>query len=84
VGVRNAGIVKERQRFRALACQHGASLALHPEAFTMFRNSRDVDLFIYVDKHADRRGMRDRYLRGAVPLVNNDRRVDMHPRRRAE
>lgn len=26
--------------------QHGVKLALHPEAFTMFRNSRDVDLFM--------------------------------------
>jgi sugar phosphate isomerase/epimerase len=26
--------------------QRGVRLALHPEAFTMFRNSRDVDLFM--------------------------------------
>jgi sugar phosphate isomerase/epimerase len=30
----------------AVAAKYGASLALHPEAFTMFRNSRDVDLFM--------------------------------------
>lgn len=28
------------------ASKHGVTLALHPEAFTMFRNSRDVDLFM--------------------------------------
>ena len=28
------------------ALKHGVKLALHPEAFTMFRNSRDVDLFM--------------------------------------
>jgi sugar phosphate isomerase/epimerase len=28
------------------AAHHGVTLALHPEAFTMFRNSRDVDLFM--------------------------------------
>lgn len=28
------------------ALKHGVRLALHPEAFTMFRNSRDVDLFM--------------------------------------
>src|SRR5436189_976056 len=26
--------------------KHGVKLALHPEAFSMFRNSRDVDLFM--------------------------------------
>lgn len=30
----------------AVAAQHGVSLALHPEAFTVFRNARDVDLFM--------------------------------------
>ncbi|MDQ4045429.1 MAG: sugar phosphate isomerase/epimerase, partial [Chloroflexota bacterium] len=28
------------------ASKHGVTLALHPEAFTMFRSSRDVDLFM--------------------------------------
>lgn len=30
----------------AAAAKYGVTLALHPEAFTMFRNSRDVDLFM--------------------------------------
>jgi sugar phosphate isomerase/epimerase len=30
----------------AATLRHGVKLALHPEAFTMFRNSRDVDLFM--------------------------------------
>jgi sugar phosphate isomerase/epimerase len=30
----------------AAAAQHGVTLAMHPEAFTMFRSSRDVDLFM--------------------------------------
>lgn len=30
----------------AKAAEYGVALALHPEAFTMFRNSRDVDLFM--------------------------------------
>jgi sugar phosphate isomerase/epimerase len=33
-------------RAGAAAAKHGVQLALHPEAFTMFRNSRDVDLFM--------------------------------------
>jgi len=30
----------------AASARHGVSLALHPEAFTVFRNSRDVDLYM--------------------------------------
>lgn len=30
----------------AAAAHHGVSLALHPEAFTVFRNARDVDLYM--------------------------------------
>jgi len=30
----------------AVAARHGIHLALHPEAFTIFRNARDVDLFM--------------------------------------
>lgn len=33
-------------RMAAATMQHGVKLALHPEAFSMFRNSRDVDLFM--------------------------------------
>lgn len=33
-------------RAGAATLRHGVTLALHPEAFTMFRNSRDVDLFM--------------------------------------
>ncbi|MEN9933553.1 MAG: Inosose dehydratase [Chloroflexota bacterium] len=33
-------------RMGAAAMRHGVRLALHPEAFSMFRNSRDVDLFM--------------------------------------
>lgn len=30
----------------AATLKHGVRLALHPEAFSMFRNARDVDLFM--------------------------------------
>ncbi len=30
----------------AIAARHGVALALHPEAFTVLRNARDVDLFM--------------------------------------
>lgn len=33
-------------RMGAATLQHGVKLALHPEAFSMFRNSRDVDLLM--------------------------------------
>ncbi len=33
-------------RMGAATLKHGVRLALHPEAFSMFRNSRDVDLFM--------------------------------------
>ncbi|MEZ4865809.1 MAG: sugar phosphate isomerase/epimerase [Caldilineaceae bacterium] len=33
-------------RMAAATMKHGVKLALHPEAFSMFRNSRDVDLFM--------------------------------------
>jgi sugar phosphate isomerase/epimerase len=33
-------------RMATVTVQHGVTLALHPEAFSMFRNSRDVDLFM--------------------------------------
>jgi len=33
-------------RMAATTMQYGVKLALHPEAFSMFRNSRDVDLFM--------------------------------------
>jgi sugar phosphate isomerase/epimerase len=33
-------------RMGYMTLKHGVKLALHPEAFTMFRNSRDVDLFM--------------------------------------
>ncbi len=33
-------------RMAAVTMQYGVKLALHPEAFSMFRNSRDVDLFM--------------------------------------
>jgi sugar phosphate isomerase/epimerase len=33
-------------RIGYLTLKHGVKLALHPESFSMFRNSRDVDLFM--------------------------------------
>lgn len=33
-------------RMGYIALQYGVKLAVHPEAFSMFRNSRDVDLFM--------------------------------------
>ena len=33
-------------RATGAAAKHGVSLSLHPAAFTMFRNARDVDLMI--------------------------------------
>jgi len=33
-------------RMGYMTLKHGVKLALHPEAFSMFRNSRDVDLFM--------------------------------------
>ena len=33
-------------RMGYVALQHGVKVAVHPEAFSMFRNSRDVDLFM--------------------------------------
>ena len=33
-------------RMGATAIKYGVKIALHPEAFSMFRNSRDVDLFM--------------------------------------
>ena len=33
-------------RMGAICARHGVTLALHPEAFTVLRNARDVDLFM--------------------------------------
>lgn len=41
-----ASIADVLNRMGYATLKHGVKLALHPEAFTMFRNSRDVDLFM--------------------------------------
>lgn len=41
-----APIADTLNRMGAATMQHGVKLALHPEAFSMFRNSHDVDLFM--------------------------------------
>ncbi|HRW08560.1 MAG TPA: sugar phosphate isomerase/epimerase [Caldilineaceae bacterium] len=41
-----APIADTLNRMAAATLQQGVKLALHPEAFSMFRNSRDVDLFM--------------------------------------
>ncbi len=47
VDLKTAGIACDGfHRAAAAAAKYDVTLALHPEAFTMFRNSRDVDLFM--------------------------------------
>ena len=47
IGLRTAEAAADGlHRAAAAAARHNVSLALHPEAFTMFRNARDVDLLM--------------------------------------
>jgi sugar phosphate isomerase/epimerase len=39
-------IAETLNRIGAVTARHGVTLALHPEAFTVFRDSRDADLFM--------------------------------------